>query len=145
PTVFLSHDWGADGINHDRVRGLRDVLRKNGIVTWFDEDNLRADIVQGMINGIDAAHHVIVVVTLNYTNKCAREENDNCKLEFMHAYRTKSGNRLLPVIFDEAMRDQIQWTGPVGAILGHAKYFDLSPTGPTNAVESLCKTVVGTQ
>jgi len=136
--AFVSHDWNIDGWNHDRVREMVRELESRGVRVWFDEDRLQGgdQIIPKLVKGLDQATAVLVIVTQNYMDKVNSAHNDLCKLEFFHAYRSKPG-KLIPIIFDEALRDQKLWSGPVGATLGQSLYVDLSVNGPTGALESL--------
>jgi hypothetical protein len=85
--VFLSHDWGTDvqgRNNHERVSKVNAALSAAGLVTWFDEERMRGDVVQQMTDGIDRSSVVLVFVTSNYIRKVAGEgpqgANDNCKV-----------------------------------------------------------------
>ena len=41
---FLSHNWGKNASNHDRVAYINDQLKKGGVETWFDEVQMAGDI-----------------------------------------------------------------------------------------------------
>ena len=63
--VFLTHDWGTDEHgrnNHDRVARVNTWLQKQGIVTWFDSERMKGNILQQMFNGIENARVVVVFV-----------------------------------------------------------------------------------
>ena len=36
----LTHAWGDDGVNHQRVGRLNDELARRGLKTWFDRDKM---------------------------------------------------------------------------------------------------------
>ena len=89
--VFLTHDWGTDvqgRNNHERVSKVNAALSAAGLVTWFDEERMRGDVVQQMTDGIDRSSVVLVFVTSNYIRKVAGEgpqgANDNCKVRWGH-------------------------------------------------------------
>jgi hypothetical protein len=55
--VFLSHNWGSDGLNrnnHERVRRFKDELERRDLKVWFDENFLPDghDINREMAKGI---------------------------------------------------------------------------------------------
>lgn len=106
--VFLSHDWGVDErgrSNHARVAAVNDALKRAGLVTWFDEERMRGDIVRQMTEGIDRSSLVLVFVTRNYIQKVAGEgaygANDNCKAEFDYACNRKGVERMVAVVMEE--------------------------------------------
>ena len=73
--VFLSHDWGSDGLNrsnHERVAAVNDALCAAGLTTWFDSDRMTGDINAAMTEGIDHSDTVVVCVTRNYLLKVCR-------------------------------------------------------------------------
>eukprot|EP01040_Poterioochromonas_malhamensis_P014069 gene14069-biopygen3173 len=67
--VFLSHDWGIDGNNHNRVKQVSEALKSRGLVTWIDEDRIVNEIEGKIIDGIDHTECMLVFVTENYVRK----------------------------------------------------------------------------
>lgn len=62
--------------------------------------------------------------------------SDNCKLEFLHATRTKLANgAVLPVVLDAHSKDSRQWHGDIGMVLGELPFVDLSEISATYNVE----------
>jgi hypothetical protein len=43
--IFLTHNWGADGNNHQRVSRIHRSLRRQSVSCWFDEERMSGDIV----------------------------------------------------------------------------------------------------
>ena len=127
---FLSHDWGTDALgrnNHERVHGINEGLKKRGIITWFDAEQMSGDIVDRMCEGIDNTSCVLVFVTANYMGKVGGSNvNDNCKREFGYAVRRKGSDRMLSIVMEPGMRNPGDWTGPVGMALGGVLYSDLA-------------------
>jgi hypothetical protein len=39
--VFLTHDWGTDGKNHSYVAKINSLLKKKGLITWFDDEKMQ--------------------------------------------------------------------------------------------------------
>ena len=142
--VFVAHDWGVDGSNHARVAAVNDALKRAGLVTWFDEERMRGDIVQQMTDGIDRSSLVLVFITRNYIQKVAGEgangANDNCKAEFDYACNRKGVERMLAVVMEEDCTDSRTWQGAVGMRLGSTLYQDLSggEVQHAGAVAKLC-------
>jgi hypothetical protein len=89
PKVFLSHAWARDRLgrdNHARVKEMNELLKAEGVETWFDDQgDMQGDTLLAMTNGIDNADMIVVCITREYINKCKKEDNDNCKLEFEYA------------------------------------------------------------
>ena len=92
--IFLSHNWGIDKLgrnNHDRVSTINKELKNLGYRTWFDEERIKGEIVNRMADGIERTQCVIVFITKKYLDKVTGERaNDNCRLEFDYAARTKT-------------------------------------------------------
>ena len=42
--VFLSHNWGKDSENHQKVAKINQALQDLGYVTWFDDKEMYGDI-----------------------------------------------------------------------------------------------------
>ena len=68
---MLTHDWGVDGTNHARVREVNNILTRMGVCTWFDEEMLQGNIIEGMTRGIDTSTWVVVFITKRYIEKIA--------------------------------------------------------------------------
>jgi len=131
--VYLCHDnsEGASGRrNHERVAHVNAALQAAGLVTWFDEERMRGDVVAQMTDGIERSSVVLVFVTQNYIRKVAgvgpNGANDNCKAEFDYACNRKGVERLLPVVMESECSDPRAWHGAVGMRLGSQLYVDMS-------------------
>jgi hypothetical protein len=77
-----------------------------------------------MTNGIDGSSAVAVFITPEYIQKCKKEGNDNCKLEFEYAYQRKTVKNLIPVVMEPDCASPASWEGRVGAVLGTQLYID---------------------
>ena len=99
---FLSHDWGVDGHgrkNHDRVARINDLLKENGINTWFDAEKMTGNIIEKMCEGIEYTKCIIVFITNNYINKVGGPNGkDNCKREFNHAINFHGPEKMIAVV-----------------------------------------------
>jgi hypothetical protein len=123
--LFASHDWGVGGVNHKRVKEVVRLLRDAGHTVWFDENNMKGNILDDMCTGIDESDAVLVFVTRNYMQKVSSgDDMDNCRREFMYAQRRHGTSRMITIRFDPEL--PLKWWGPVGMILGERLYADLS-------------------
>jgi hypothetical protein len=130
-TAFLSHEWGQDSYstNHKRVSALNDELRKQGVITWFDSDQLSGDVMSQIVAGIDRTKLVVVFITKGYLSKVAQPDDskvDYCRLEFKYAVRRKGPEKMLVVVMDPDLLNPSTWVGPVGAVLGDMLYINYS-------------------
>lgn len=124
--LFASHDWGKDGLNHTRVREVVAGLREMGYIVWFDESDLKGNIMDAMCDGIDTCDVFLVFVTRNYVRKVQHGgDGDNCRREFMYAQRRVGTSRMVTIRFDSELPPD-KWGGPVGMMLGERLYADLS-------------------
>lgn len=127
--VFLSHNWGKDELgrdNHARVSCINKELQKYGYLTWFDEEQIKGEIVNQIADGIQGAQGVIIFITKRYHDKVTgKRANDNCKLEFDFAARTKT-DKLLAVVMERDMRNISKWTRSVDLYLGGKMFIDMS-------------------
>ena len=113
-------------MNHKRCKILNQKLKALGFSTWFDEERMHGNIHEQMVSGIDSARVVLVCITERYVDKVASPNaNDNCKLEFNYATRTKTSSRMVPVVMEATMRDSSRWKGNVGMVLGGHLYADM--------------------
>lgn len=48
---------------------INNELKARGILTWFDEEQMKGNIVTAMCNGIDKARCILVFVTSHYMTK----------------------------------------------------------------------------
>ena len=130
PRVFLSHAWKKDTQGRDthrRVKKINDLLANSGkVFTWFDENQLEGHIIQSITKGIDTCDLIIVFITRAYIDKCANEQNDNCKLELDYSFERKDASKIIPVIMEQDCLDTKTWNGPVGAYLNKKLYIDFS-------------------
>jgi len=130
---FLSHDWGTDESgrsNHSRVSRVCAALRSAGLRPWFDEEEMRGDINQRMVEGVEGSGCVVCFVTRNYLRKAWGKgpagDDDNCKFEFDYACRRKGVARMVTAVMEAGCRNPSAWEGTVGGKLGGKLYIDLS-------------------
>ncbi len=56
--IFITHDWGTDELgrnNHERAGKVNAWLKAHGVVTWFDSDRMKGNVLRQMFNGIENA------------------------------------------------------------------------------------------
>ena len=133
---FLTHDWGEDEAgrdNHARVARVCAALKAEGLRPWFDEEQMRGDINDKMVEGIEASASMVCFITKRYLQKAGGKgpngSDDNCKFEFDYACRRKGVDRMIPVVMEEGCRNASEWAGTVGGKLGGLLYFDLTSDG----------------
>jgi hypothetical protein len=128
--AFLSHNWGPNGINHDRVRKINCRLQNgdNKLTTWFDENCMHGDIRSRMQVGVENASVVVVFLTNDYLEKInTKDRRDNCNFEFNHAFEKKGNKKMVVVILEADLLVQDKWkSGLFGAMLGGNLYVDMS-------------------
>ena len=124
--VFLSHDWGEDENNHERVALINKELQKIGYQTWFDVERITDGIAKQVSEGIEQAEGVIVFITRRYHEKVNSGGKDNCHLEFEYASRKKTKLKMVAVIMEKCMHDTEEWIGLIGLHLGGQKFLDMS-------------------
>jgi hypothetical protein len=113
PTVFISYSHDSDA-HRDRVLGLSERLRQDGIETILDryvEGSPAEGWPRWMLNGLDAATHVLCVCTETYYRRFRGHEDPNIGkgVDWEGAFITqalydaKSANRrFIPVLYDRA-------------------------------------------
>ena len=85
---FLTHDWGDDEegrSNHARVCRVGLTLKAAGLKPWLDEERMRGDINQHMVDGIEKSRCIVIFITSRYLQKAWGKgpggDDDNCKFE----------------------------------------------------------------
>ena len=98
-----------------------------GYKTWFDEERIRGDIDDRMAEGIEQTKCVIVFMTQKYYKKVSgKTANDNCELQFRHAKRMKTSDKMIVVIMEPCMTKTEEWKGHVGMHLTGKVYIDMT-------------------
>ena len=125
--VFLSHNWGKDSVNHEKVFLINEKLIDMGYETWFDEQKLWGCMDEKMEQGIKRSKGVIVFLTHEYHEKVnSKNDGDNCKKEFLYASHTKTRSKMVPVVMEKCMRNPSSWKGLFDFNLCREKYVDMS-------------------
>lgn len=128
--VFLSHNWGKDEKgrdNHYRVSLINHKLNELGYRTWFDDHKIKGDIDDEISKGIEQTKCVIIFMTQWYHDKVNTEiPHDKCRLEFNHAKRTKTANKMVAIVMEPSMIVARKWKGQVGMYFGGKKYINMS-------------------
>jgi hypothetical protein len=127
--VFISHAWDKDDEgrdNHERAKRLNASLKRFGMKTWFDEEQMQGDILDCMTRGIKSSAIVLICVTRRYAEKVAGEADNNCKLEFNYAYGKRTSVFMLPVVMEESMTHTSEWGDRLFAVLGFHFYHKLT-------------------
>lgn len=121
--VFAAHNWGPEGANHRRVAKVVAGLQSRGVSVWFDENDMKGNMLTAMCHGIDSSAVVLLFVTNEYMNKVEHGGDlDNVRREFMYAARTPE--KLIPIRFEVNLPRL--WSGPLGMVLGSHLYCDMS-------------------
>uniref|UniRef100_A0A7M5WX73 TIR domain-containing protein n=1 Tax=Clytia hemisphaerica TaxID=252671 RepID=A0A7M5WX73_9CNID len=123
--VFLSHDWGEDGItNHKKVEKINEAIKGLGYVTWFDNERMVGNVREQMANGILNTKCFIAFITKHYHNKVVFGlDKDNCRAEFNFASMKVP---MVAVLLDPSMKNPHDWKGNLGFTLATQLYIDLS-------------------
>ena len=128
--VFLSHNWGKDEKgrdNHYRVSLINHKLNELGYRTWFDDHKIKGDIDDEISKGIEQTKCVIIFMTQWYHDKVNTDiPHDKCRLEFNHAKRTKTANKMVAIVMEPSMIVARKWKGQVGMYFGGKKYINMS-------------------
>ena len=122
--LFLSHNWGKDGENHQKVAKINRALQDLGYVTWFDDKEMYGDIRARMAEGIKNTKCCLAFLTEEYHQKVVYgPESDNCKSEFDFASTTVP---VRAVVLEECMKNPHTWEGNIAITLKIKLYVDMS-------------------
>ena len=136
--LFLSHDWGEDGGNHQRVKRIAQELERRGLSVWLDEFEITGDIDEEMVRGIDSCELFVTFVTANYMKKVNQTDlRDRCKIEFKYAFQKKDPTRMIRVVLESGMLEQKNWKGIFAAFVGTSVYIDLSSDDPALFIQGI--------
>ena len=136
--LFASHDWGKDSENHKRVAQVVSLLRELGFTVWFDEDEMKGNLLDDMCEGINKSDAMLVFITKNYLKKVASgDDQDNVRREFMYGHKMLGAARLIPIRFDPELPKK--WTGPLGMLLGERLYADLTGNIDSSKMQGLVR------
>ena len=125
---FLAHEWGtaADGYaTHQKVQEIAEALRKRGLRVWLDENHLRGEVADGIMDGLDRSKCVVVFLTKRYLERC-KNSNNNCTKEFKAAVKRHNVERTILALLDPSLRNPKSWSGPVDYHLSDKLYIDLT-------------------
>ena len=113
--LFLSHDWGEDERNHERVTKINDAIKKMGYVTWFDHERMVGNIREQIANGIENTKCFIAFITKRYHDKVVfGPDIDNCRAEFDFA---STRVPIIPMVLDSSMKNPREWKGNIALTL----------------------------
>lgn len=133
---FLSHDWGENNQNHNRVRQINRALKQRGLVTWFDEEQLSNDVKDTIVRGINNSRCVLIFITDNYRNKVNHKDpRDFCKFEFRLSFDQKGPEKMIPIVMEACMRNPREWRDELGGNLSGLLYKDMSDIPDENHPE----------
>ena len=125
-SVFLSHNWGAGNVNHDKVARVYKSLQRNRVKCWFDEDDMVAgNFRQKMASGIETSRGFLAFITEEYRKKVNGDnDSDSCKYEFDYGCLMKP-DKMQAVVLEPSMTNPKSWGGQLGATLGTKLYADM--------------------
>jgi hypothetical protein len=131
--IFLSHAWGNDSLgrdNHERCKELYNLLVNKGYSVWFDENDMKGNIDNSIIKGINNAKIILLCLTEKYCNKINSAvnnnlPNDNCYKEW--SYSLFKQKLIIPIIMENNMKKIYTNTdGIIQMYLNNTLYIDLS-------------------
>eukprot|EP00808_Paulinella_micropora_P030124 g11357.t1 len=105
--VMISYCWAQQ----EQVRKLKKVLDDNRVKTWYDEQEMKGNIIDCMAYAIENAHTVLACISEGYQN------SQNCKAEGMYARELKKN-----VIFIK-MDKTFNARGWLGFVMGGQLYY----------------------
>ena len=131
--IFISHAWGIDELernNHERCKYLYDLLTKSKYSVWFDEIDIKGNIDNSIIKGINNSSIIIICLTKHYCNKINNavlnnQPNDNCYKEWN--YSLFKNRIMIPILMEPSMKEVFETTeGVIQMYLNNTLYIDMS-------------------
>jgi hypothetical protein len=124
--VFLSHNWGANGVNHARVSRVNEALKLRGLKTWFDVDRLFGNMRHKIVGAISRSAIFLVFVTEEYSQKIETgDSRDYCVYEFDYVTNFKTRDTIEVVLTEARMRNKDHWGNRLKAEIGALLFTDL--------------------
>ena len=122
------------------MKRISEELERRGFTVWLDEVQMIGDIRDRMAQGIDSCDLCVVFVTASYPRKVNQGDvRDNCKFEFMHAFRSLGAQKMITVVMEADMTNQRGWTGTLAASIGGHLFADFSEDNPTKFAEGMAE------
>eukprot|EP00457_Paulinella_chromatophora_P002761 gb/GEZN01002766.1/.p1 GENE.gb/GEZN01002766.1/~~gb/GEZN01002766.1/.p1 ORF type:complete len:657 (+),score=83.15 gb/GEZN01002766.1/:63-2033(+) len=107
--VMISYCWAQQ----EQVRQLKRVLDDNHIKTWYDEQEMKGNIIDCMAYAMENAHTVLACVSEGYQN------SQNCKAEAMYARELKK--KVIFIKMDKGFNAR-SW---LGFVMGAQLYYNI--------------------
>lgn len=105
--AFLAHAWGANGLFHERLLGLKTLMRsRQRIISWIDQDELNAGdlgMFRRMQEGIRLSDVCLLFITPLYLEKAmSKDDRQYVYLEIKYlGVLVRSGKKpILPIVLD---------------------------------------------
>jgi len=127
--VFISHTWDKDDEgrdNHARATRLNARLQGLGFKTWFDNEQMRGNILQSVTKGIEGSAVILICVTRRYMEKVKEDADNHCKFEFEYALTKRTTLNMLPIVMEASMTNTSYWDGTLCMTLGRHLYYKLA-------------------
>ena len=104
--LFISHTWAPDEEGRDthlRASRLARAMRRRGWTTWFDGEDMRGDVDESMVMGIEHADAIIVCLTCKFRDKIEApgRQRSNVYKEWSYAHARQK--LVVPIAFESAM------------------------------------------
>ena len=116
--------------NHLRCKEIYSLLVQKGYSVWFDDKDLKGNIDNSIIKGINNAKIILICLTEKYCNKINSAvnnnlPNDNCYKEW--SYSLFKQKLIIPIIMEPNMKEiYTQSDGIIQMYLNNTLYIDMS-------------------
>eukprot|EP01038_Epipyxis_sp_PR26KG_P013419 gene13419-17993_t len=125
---FLSHAWGANRENHEKVLQIFQCLTNVfQIDAWIDEEELFGGIhiPNVLIKAVCERNIFLMFITKSYHDKINQGNlTDMCWLELKTA--VDNHKIIIPILMEDAMRNPTDWTQLFGTYFRNQLYIDMS-------------------
>jgi len=127
--AFASHNWGAGKLNHAKVHQIvNKLVGTYGRRIWIDEDHMKGNMKEKMLDGINTSEHFLVFVTKEYARKIASKTlEDNCYYEFHYAHQEKPDKMVFVLVEKEVGLEH--WKGYLAPYKSFLSYDMSDPFG----------------
>eukprot|EP00924_Labyrinthula_sp_SR-Ha-C_P006156 snap_masked-scaffold_54-processed-gene-1.60-mRNA-1 protein AED:1.00 eAED:1.00 QI:0/-1/0/0/-1/1/1/0/809 len=125
---FLSHAWGPaknGGFpDHARVKKLHQDLKEKGIKTWFDDINMKNNILLDMSSGIMRSKFVLIFLTKSYLDRVISWTNVQFEFNIISSLKPE---KVILIKFEANILDSEEWKfSPVLGKYKSSEMFDLT-------------------
>lgn len=125
--TFLSHSWDETMMTHGIAEIISKGLSNQGMRSWLDTNGgCKTNITLDICKGVDCSSTFSMVITRDYLEKVQQGTENYCGAEFNYAMLRLGVSKMICIVIDDTMTNQLNWFGPVAFRCGNDLYINFS-------------------